>query len=898
MTLSRLLRICEHRLQALLQKDQLDDQLDQELAFHFDQLVLENIDAGMSPDAARRTARRTLGNFCVIREECRDERRVTWIHDFRQDVLYGLSMMRKHAGLTAIAAIALAFVIGANAAILSVGKALIEFDFPFPNAERLVTLGAQAGPNTQGNGLATIPDYLAWKKLTREFESMGASMPLRQDLAAERAGEVAQRVAGVAVTPSLFQTLNVAPIKGRVFEDEEAPVGGRPSALAVISQRLWQSRFDSDPQILGRQMRLNGQNLTIIGVMPSGFWYPNRDADYWVPLGISVSQLEGSARLFHVTARLKHGSTPEQALADIRAVASQLAHESPKKHRVSDARAVPLKVSWLGWLKQPMVMLAAAAVLGLLIACANVSILLLRRVPARRPEISRRVMMGAGRGRIIRQFLTESVMLAVLGGGMGFPVAWWAIHKLWEIFPPPGQLPVPGIGETGSLLGLTALLSVISGLLFGLMPTWAAVGAANDFRKSNVDESRRTPEPLLLSVQVGLAIALLVPAGLLMNSFVRLMVDDRGFDPRGVLTFQYRIPVLEYAAPSVNYHGLPAMKATPPTMAMQRIYEKVRTLPGVESVAASSVPPVNGVVLPGAVLLVEGRTPPANAAERIASSATYFLVTDNFFPTMRTPIVRGRDFNDDDTASAPWVAIVNETLARHLWPDENPIGKRFTVDAISGERVREVIGVVRDVPLEYVHNKTPKAVAYTLYRQQAEKYEGWNATMFGQMHFFVRGKGDPMVLVPGLRTAIAEMDPNRPAVDFQTMTAFVGKGMRARGLYLSMLGLFALMATVLAAVSIYGVVTFSVSRGVAPRTSLPINARAHAADAAGTALRSVAIGLLLGTVGALVLAQAIESQLWGITATDFMTFAAVTAFLAVVSLAACFIPARKAMRHS
>ena len=307
MTLSRLFRICEHRLQSLLRKEQLDDQLDQELAFHFDQLVLENIDAGMSPDAARRTARRALGNFSIIREECRDERRVTWIHDFRRDVFYGLSMMRKHAGLTAIAAIALAFVIGANAAILSVGKALIEFDLPFPNTERLVTLGAHAGPNTQGNGLATIPDYLAWKKLTREFESMGASMPLRQDLAAERAGDVAQRVAGVAVTPSLFETLNVAPFRGRVFKDEEAPVGKRPSALAVISYRLWQTRFDGDPEILGRQMQLNGQSTTIIGVMPSGFWYPNRDADYWVPLGISVSQLEGSARLFHVTARLKHG---------------------------------------------------------------------------------------------------------------------------------------------------------------------------------------------------------------------------------------------------------------------------------------------------------------------------------------------------------------------------------------------------------------------------------------------------------------------------------------------------------------------------------------------------------------------------------------------------------------
>jgi putative ABC transport system permease protein len=281
---------------------------------------------------------------------------------------------------------------------------------------------------------------------------------------------------------------------------------------------------------------------------------------------------------------------------------------------------------------------------------------------------------------------------------------------------------------------------------------------------------------------------------------------------------------------------------------------------------------------------VEGRTPPANAAERIATSATYFLVTENFFPTMRTPILRGRDFNTRDTASAPWVAVINETLARRFWPGEDPIGKHFTVDAVSGERVREVIGVVRDVPLEYVHNRTPRPVAYTLYTQQAEKYEGWNATMFGQMNFFIRSKGDPMGLVPEVRNAITTLDPNRPPADFQTLTAFVGRGMRARGLYLSMLGLFALMATVLAAVSIYGVVTSSLSeRGIVPRTHV----------SSGNALRSVAVGLLFGAVGALALAQLIESQLWGITATDPATFAAVTAFLAVVTFAACFIPARK-----
>ena len=354
MTLSRLFRICAHRLQSLFRKDRLDDQLDEELAFHLDQLVMENINAGMSADLARRAARRTLGNFAVIREECRDERRVTWIHDFRQDLRFGFRMMREHAVLTAIAAIALAFVIGSNAAILSVAKALIQVDLPFPEAERLVTVGTHQLPIGPGNGLATIPDYLAWRERAREFESMGASMPLRQDIAAERSGDYPERLEGQAVTPSLFQTLSVPPILGRVFHESEMTIGVPPASVVVLSHRLWQRRFGGDLQILGRQVRLDGRSLTIIGVMPSGFWYPDQSSEYWVPLGIARPQLEGSTKLFLVTARMKHGTTLEQAQADIGHLASGLTRDFPVRHKHSDARTIPLKQYWFGWLRQPL----------------------------------------------------------------------------------------------------------------------------------------------------------------------------------------------------------------------------------------------------------------------------------------------------------------------------------------------------------------------------------------------------------------------------------------------------------------------------------------------------------------------------------------------------------------
>jgi putative ABC transport system permease protein len=900
MTISRFFRILGRRLQSLFRKEALDEQLDQELSFHFDQLVQENVDAGMSDDEARMEARRTLGNFAVFKEECRDQRRVAWFHDFRQDLSYGLRMMRKHAGLTAIAAVSLAFGIGANAAILSVGRSLLLGDLPLPDAGRLVTLGTFQEPNALGTGPASVPDYIAWKARGRVFESVGASIANQQDLGAEQAGDYPERLIGQAVTSSLFHTLQVQPLLGRFFREEEALIGTAPAPVIVLSHRLWQRRFGGDPRILGKQIRLGGRSVTVIGVMPSGFWYPNESSEYWVPLGMTRFQLEGSPRLFLVTARLKGGTTLEQAQADIEGVAAQLARDFPDRHRGWMVRAMPLREHWFGWFRQPILMLEAAVALVLLIACANVSTLLLGRVPARRPEIAMRVLMGAGRGRLVRQFLTESLLLSLIGGALGLLVAWGGVSSLENINPPLGRIPISGIDPGSGTLGFIVLLSLVSSLLFGFLPAVAALSTGDELRQASVHRRHRNPTGILVSVQIGLALMLLISSGLLMNSFVRLVLDDRGFDPRGILTFQYRIPALQYASPSGSYHGLPAMIARPPTLAMQRVYEKLRTLSGAEAVAASSAPPVNGVVLPTATLYIEGRAAPANPSERAAANATYLLVTENFFATMKTPIVRGRDFDAArDKSSEPWVAVINETLARRFWPDEDPIGKRFTVDAVFGEREREVIGVIRDVPLQYVRIGPPQAVAYTLYRQQPEIYEGLNAGMFGQMTFFIRSAGDPMSFVSAARQAVAEVDPDRPPAEFQTLTQFVGAGLRTRRFYVSVLGMFAFMATVLAAVGVYGVMTVSVSqrtREIGIRMAMGARTRDIVAAVGGRAVRWVVIGVLFGLLGSLFLTRLIEAQLWGVTPTDPATFIGVTALLVAASAAACFIPSRRAMR--
>ena len=894
MTVSRVIRIWRQRFLSLFRKEKLDDELSREISFHFEQLQQEYIEAGMSPDEARHEAKRELGNVEVFKEECRDQRGVSWFHDFRQDLRYGLRMMRKHAGLTAIAAASLAFGIGANAAILRVGTSLLFDDLPLPDADRLVAIETSRGPNVPGTRLATIPDYIAWKERSHSFESIGASIANRQDLGAEHDGDYPERLVGQAVTPSLFKTLNVQPLLGRFFREEEAQIGTTPARVIVLSHRLWQRRFGGDPRILGKRIRLDGESVTIIGVMPEGFWYPLEASEYWIPMGMTRFQLEGSARFFLVTARLKGGTTLKQAQADIETITSQLADESPDRNKGWTASAVPLRESWFGWLRQPMLMLEGAVALVLLIACANVSTLLLARVPARRSEIAMRVLMGAGRGRIIRQFLTESLMLSLAGGALGLLVAWWGVSTLKGINSPPGRIPITGLGETGGLLGPIALLSLISSLLFGFLPALAAFSTGNELRQASAHRRQRSSSGILLSVQIGLALILLISSSLMMNSFVRLVLDDRGFDPQGILTFQYRIPVLEYSKLSGTYQGLPSMVVTPPTRSMQRVYEKLQTLPGARSVAASSAPPVGGLTPSSATLLVNGQAAPANP------SVTYFLVTEGFFATMRTPITRGRDFDSRDTPSAPWVAVINETLASRFWPGEDPLGKRFTVDAVSGEHEREVIGVIRDVPLQYIRTPgSPQPVAYTLYRQQPDRYEGLNAGMFGEMRFLIRSDGDPMSLVTAVRQAVAEVDPDRPPAEFQTLTQFVGPGMRTRQFYVSILSVFAIMATLLAAIGIYGVMTVSVSqrtREIGIRMAVGARATNIVAAVGGQTLPWVLAGVLFGVLGSLFLTRLLDAQLWGITPTDPATFIIVTTLMVAVSAVACFIPARRAMR--
>ena len=877
----------------------------QEITFHFEQLVQEKIAEGMALKEARLAAQRVLGNVPLLEDQCRDQRRVAWLQDLWQDVKYGVRMLRQNPGFTLVAVCSLALGIGANSAILGALRTTLFAKVPFPDGDRLVLLRTYPEWNPALNNSASIPDYIAWKLQSRSFESMGASIADHsRDFGAEEDGRPAERIEGQGFAPSLFAVLGVHPILGRTFTEEEAEIDN-PAPVMVISHRLWQRRFGGDPGVLGKQVRLSGASLTIIGVMPPDFHYPLEEIEYWVPLGITHFQLQGSARFFAVAARLKPGVTMQQAQAEMDGIAAHLAHDFPDRHKGWRIRIQTLRDAWYGWMKTPLATLEGAVALVLLIACANIAGLLLARGTARRPEIVMRMALGAGRGRVVRQMLTESVLLSLIGGALGTFVAWGALRALLQMNPPLAGQRITDVVVDLPLLALLGLLSVVTGLIFGLGPAIACfqldlAGPLKESTRSAGSPYRRNRlQSTLVMLQIASALVLLIGSGLLINSFVRLAGFDLNFDPAGLLTFEYRIPQQQYVRNVGVFQGAPYSAIDPsPTPAIQRVYERLRTMPGPESVAGISQPPVNSLLLNTMSFSIEERPMPQSAEDRNAFRAVYFLVTPNFFSTMKTRMVRGRDLNDFDTESASWVAIVNETMARRFWPGEDPIGKRLTLAVVSGERPREIVGVVSDIPTRR-DRAEPQPVIYASYLQQSPAYRGPIANMFGQMTFLLRTSADPMSLVPAARSAVADVDPDHAITRIQTMEQYWGGGMRDKSILAAVLGVFAFVATLLAAIGIYGVMAYAVeqrTREIGIRMALGASPKKILALIGGRAAILISSGVALGLAGSAMLSQLIASQLWGIQPTDPATFTGVSLLLIAVAVLASFVPARRAIR--
>ena len=574
----RLLRVARQRWRALFRRDAVDEELARELSFHIEQLTQEFVERGMSEREAQLAARRAIGNIPLLEEQSRDTRKVAWLHDLRQDVLYGARMLRRNPGFTVVALASLALGIGANTAILSVIDSVAARS-PAYSARR-----SRGRPSHVSTGQPGPGDARAHRGLLRlarrepivrgHGRGDGPQRRLRRRCG-RRPGGAHRRTVDHA---DAFAALGAQPLLGRTFtvQDEEES-GNAPARVIILSHRLWQRRFFGRPDVIGQQVRLDRINRTVIGVMPETFQYPNAQTNYWIPLRMERSQDRNPQRFFVVTARLKDDVTIEQAQSDLEAIAARLARVDPDRHTGWGVRVKPVREAMFGWTRGRLYTLEGAVVLVLLVACANVAGLLLARGLVRGPEIALRSALGAGRGRIVRQLLTESVLLSVGGGALGLVVAWVGIRALVAMDPPPGGVAIGDIALSLRTLGATAFIAIVTGMLYGLAPALvhARASLTDTLKEPAGGSGSRRPRlrSVLVAVQIAVTMILLVGAGLLMKSFVRVMSRDLRFDTERLLTFEVHIPIGDYLRRRGTVDGLPYFEISPPpSIALERIY--------------------------------------------------------------------------------------------------------------------------------------------------------------------------------------------------------------------------------------------------------------------------------------------------------------------------------------
>ncbi len=819
-----------------------------------------------------------------------------------QDVVYGFRMLMKKPGFTAIAALSLALGIGANTAIFSLVNTVLLSSLAYRDPNRLVMIETTPAGHPETTEPATVPDYIAWRDQSRSFESVGAGDVNGRDFGVEENGKAPERLEGEGFSPAVFQILGVRPLLGRTFTEDEDPIGA-PAPVLLISYRLWQRRFASDPNIAGKTIRTGSETATIIGVMPPDFHLADENADFWQPLRLNRFQLQGSGPYLNVVARLKPGVSARQAQEEMKSIADQLAHNFPTRNKGRGVRVELLHDALFGWMKQPLGMLEGVVAFVLLIACANVAALQLARGATRQAEVAVRSALGAGRWRIVRQFLVESVLLSLVGGALGALLAWAGLRLLIAISPPWFPL-LQHIGINAWVLAFTAVLSIFAGVAFGTIPALQAsrpnlVDSLKEAgRASMTGLARQRFRSALVAGQIALALILLAGAGLMINSFFRLTGAELGCNPRGVITFDFDFPVSQYTKMVGTYNNYPLLDISPiPAQNFDRLHERILNLPGVESAAGSVYPLMQGGE-DSMTFSIQGRPMPQNEAEKNAMSAVFYPVTAGLLSTLHAPLLRGRDFTARDSATAPWVTIINQTMARTFWPNENPIGKSVTLDLVPDERPREVIGVVGDMKVSRFQTKL-QPVMYVPHTQRPMRYRGPYQWTRAYMTYLVRLSGDPKSVIPELRKAAAEIDPGRPIGKIRTMDDVLGDQVQEPRYYTLLLGIFAGIATLLATVGIYGIMAHSVAqrtREIGIRMALGAHWRDVIRLVMWNALLLIGAGLVAGLGGSLALTRLIATRLWGVTPTDPATFASVAVLLAVVALLATLIPAHRALR--
>jgi predicted permease len=856
------------------------DDVDEELGFHIDMRAAELVAAGLPPEQARAEARRRFGDLEFTRHYCRDldrrrethVRRTELFDALRQDLRFALRTLRRSPGFTAVAVLTLALGIGANTAIFSIVHGVLLRPLPWAEPEQLIRIfdfknGQRVTP--------TPSNFVDWREQSRSFEGMAAIDGGMSALTG--VGGEPEMISTADVSANLFSLLRVRPLLGRTFvpgEDE----WGAPK-VAVLSEGLWRRRFGADPDVLGRSVTIGGVPRTVVGVVPNHRGYP-LGTEVWAPIGWDPEVLPRmrGAHYLRVVARLKPDVALEGAQTEMAGIAARLEEQYRTQNAGYGVMLQPLHQVIVGDIRTPLLVLLGAVGFVLLIACANVANLLLVRAAGREAEIAVRTALGAGRGRIVRQLVTESILLSLIGGAAGILIAYWGSRAFVALAP----RDIPRLGEVGldaTVLLFTVAVAVLTGVLFGLVP---AIQVSRPDLAQTLKEGGRTgsrarrgsqrARGVLVVAEMALAVALLIGAGLLARSFVELQRVDPGFRPDGVITFDVSLP-------DSKYEELPAVRAF-----AGGLLDELRGLPAARSAALAFGIPLTGFDY-SLSLEIAGR-PPAPPEAMLTTEIR--VATPEYFATMGIPIVRGRGFTSTDREGSPQVVVINRAAVRRFFPQEDPLGKRVSL-GWSRDGVRmggEIVGIIGDVRQFSLDSEV-----------QPEMYMSFEQWPVQSISAVVRTSAEGAALATAVRALVHELDPDLPVVGFRALDDVVSESVSQPRFYSLLLAAFAVVALLLASVGIYGVIAYGVAQRtheIGIRVALGASGARVLRTVVGQGLALALLGVALGVAIALWVTRALASLLYGVTATDPLTFAGVGLLLLAVAALACWVPARRA----
>ncbi|HEV2912969.1 MAG TPA: ABC transporter permease [Pyrinomonadaceae bacterium] len=851
-------------------------ELDAELRSHLEMAVQDRVERGETLEEAEAAVRREFGNAGLIKEVTREMWGWMWLEQILQDVRYGARFLRRAPGFTSVAVLTLALGIGANTAIFSVVDAVLLRALPYRDADRLVTLWEDNRSGNHPRNVTSAANFLELQSQAKSFEEMAAFFDMRLNLTG--AGEPVAVPIQVGTT-NLFTVLGANAMLGRTFTAEDGEPGH--GNVIVLSYGFWQRQFGGARDVIGKTVALDGANVTIIGVMPADFkWFIKENSrsgqppELWVPTRLRQAR----GRYLSSVGRLKPGVTLAEAQAELNTIMSRLGQEQPEYNANMGVTLVGVREQLAGEIKTPLLVLLGAVAFVLLIACANVANLMLARAASRSKEIAIRAALGAGGGRIIRQLLTESLLLSLMGGALGVGLAMWGVAALVALSPP-NLIGSEQVGVSLPVLGFTLGVSILTGVVFGLLPALEASRtdaneALKETGRGNTRSRRsRRARAAFVVVQIALALVLLVGAGLMVRSFTRLVAVDPGFDPKNLLTLRVQLPARKYKEDPkvVNFY--------------RQATEQLASLPGVRSVSLANYLPFYTGLGARTAFTIEGQ--PAPAPDKRPS--TDVRVTDeNYFRTLGIPVLQGRTFTQQEATEDRHTIVISEALARKYFPGENPLGKRIAVTMMENPPMNEIIGVVADVKYDKLDAEAYPMVYWTLPQ-----------LTYSEMTLVVRTEGDPLALAAPARRVIQSIDPAQPVADLRTMESWVGESVARARFGTLLLTVFACIALLLASVGIYGVTAYTVTQRT-HEIGIRVALGAQASDVlrliVGHGMRLALIGVAVGVGGALLLTRVLGTLLFGVSPTDLATFISVASVLMLVTFLACYMPARRATK--